>query len=82
MSDVTETFYSATDAIVGYGTQWLIGDGASPETFRFDQMLDRETNTLKSIVERTYVLGYSCCCLYAVPISVGGDITGAPLSAF
>ena len=34
MADVTDTFYPATDAMVGYGTQWLIGDGASPETFQ------------------------------------------------
>ena len=45
-------------------------------------MLDRETNTLKTIVERTYVLGYSCCCMYAVPISTGGIVTGQPSSAF
>ena len=29
MADVTDTLYSATDAMVGYGNQWLIGDGAT-----------------------------------------------------
>ena len=42
---------------------------------------DKANNTNKTIVERTYVLGYSCCCLYAVPISIGGDITGTFNSA-
>lgn len=32
--DRTDTFYAATDAIHGYGAQWLIGNGASPETFQ------------------------------------------------
>lgn len=35
MADVTDTTYAiADDAIKGFGTQWLIGDGASPETFQ------------------------------------------------
>jgi hypothetical protein len=34
MADVTDTFYPASDALVGYGTQWLIGNGASPEVFQ------------------------------------------------
>lgn len=63
-----------------YATGPVFAYRSSPETFRFDQMLDRETNLMKSIVERTYVLGYSCCCLVAVPISVGGEATGLPLS--
>jgi hypothetical protein len=57
-------------------------DGSRPETFNFREMFDRAENTLKTIVERTYVLGHSCCCTLAVPISVGGDITGQPLSPF
>src|ERR1051325_3163807 len=32
MANLTDTFY-AGEAIVGYGAQWLIGDGASPENF-------------------------------------------------
>lgn len=33
MAEVTDTFYKATGAIHGYGGQWLIGNGASPEVF-------------------------------------------------
>jgi len=32
MSDMTGSFYAA-EGIHGYGTQWLIGDGSSPENF-------------------------------------------------
>ena len=33
MSDRTDTYYAAEGAIIGYGAQVLIGDGASPEVF-------------------------------------------------
>lgn len=33
MADRTGTFYSAEGAIIGYGAQVLIGNGASPEVF-------------------------------------------------
>ncbi len=33
MSDRTGTFYAADGAIIGYGAQVLIGNGASPEVF-------------------------------------------------
>lgn len=33
MADLTDTFYPAEGKFHGYGTQWLIGDGASPESF-------------------------------------------------
>ena len=33
MSDRTDTFYAAEDAIHGYGAQLMIGDGTSPENF-------------------------------------------------
>ncbi len=73
----------ATDGVAWvYATGPVFAYRSSPETFRFNEMFDRDSNTLKSIVERTYVLGYSCCCLYAVPISTGGDVTGQPQSAF
>jgi hypothetical protein len=32
MPDVTGTFYNS-EALIGYGWEWLIGDGASPEVF-------------------------------------------------
>ena len=71
-----------TNAVWVYATGPVFAYRSAPETFRFQEMLDRDTNLVKSIVERTYVLGYSCCCLYAVAISVGGDVTGQPQSAF
>jgi hypothetical protein len=52
------------------------------ETFRFVEQFDRAENTLKTIVERTYLLGFDCCCLYAVRVSTGGIVTGQPLSPF
>lgn len=33
MSDVTDTFYPAEGKFHGYGTQWMVGDGTSPEEF-------------------------------------------------
>lgn len=71
-----------SNAVWVYMTPPVFAYRSSQFSFRFVEMFDRETNTLKMIVERTYVLGYSCCALSATPISVGGDITGAPLSAF
>lgn len=69
------------------GVAWVYATGpvfayrSSPETFTFTESFDKANNTLKTIAERTYVLGFSCCCLYAVPISIGGDITGTFNSA-
>jgi hypothetical protein len=65
-----------------YATPPVIAYRSRPETFTYKEMINRDSNTLQSIVERTYVLGFACCCFYAVPISVGGDVTGLPLSAF
>ncbi len=65
-----------------YATPPLFAYRSAPETFNFREQFDRSDNTLKTIVERTYVLGFPCCCFYAVPISVGGIVTGQPLSAF
>jgi hypothetical protein len=78
---------SGPDGTLTPNVAWIYATGpvfayrSQPETFNFREMLDRTTNTLKTIVERTYVLGYSCCCLLAVPISVGGYSTGLPGSA-
>lgn len=33
MADRTDTFYATDDAVHGYGAQFMVGDGASPETF-------------------------------------------------
>lgn len=65
-----------------YMTGPVIAYRSAPETFNFREMLDRSTNTAKTIVERTYVLGFDCCCLFGAPFSVGGIVTGQPLSAF
>ncbi len=51
-------------------------------SFKFRDSFNRSENTAQMIAERTYVLGFDCCCLYAVPVSVGGIVTGQPLSAF
>lgn len=37
--------------------------------------LDRTVDTLRRLYERTYVIGYDCC-LFAVPVSTGGVVTG------
>lgn len=65
-----------------YATSPVFAYRSSPETFAFREELNRTNNTVQTIVERTYVLGFACCCFYAVPISVGGYTTGQPLSAF
>ena len=70
------------NSVYVYMTGPVFAYRSAPETFAFKEMFNRSTNTLKTIVERTYVLGFSCCCLPAAIISLGGDITGQPLSAF
>lgn len=45
------------------------------EEFDFKESFDRSENTALMIAERTYVLGWDCC-HYAVPVSVGGIVTG------
>lgn len=70
------------NAVWVYMTGPVFAYRSAAETFNFRESFDRETNTLKTITERTYVLGFDCCCLYALPISVGGITTGQPLSAF
>lgn len=52
-TDVTGTYYGVTsDALVGYGVELLIGDGASPETFEAVagvQSLEAGTSATSSI---------------------------------
>lgn len=69
------------------GVQWLYGTGPvfmyqSRGTFLGDRTdsLNRSVDTEKRIYERTYLLGYDCC-LFGVPVSTGGVITGTPGSA-
>lgn len=63
-----------------YATGSVFGYRSAVERFQFRESFDRSENTGKMIAERTYLLGFSCCCLYAVLVSLGGIITGAPLS--
>jgi hypothetical protein len=56
MADLTDTFYPA-EGIVGYGTQWMIGDGASPESFEAVPFVTKITPGEMStgIVEKTHL---------------------------
>ena len=54
-----------------YATGPVFAYRSTPERFTYKESFDRAENTAELIVERTYVLGFTCCCLYAVPILVG-----------
>lgn len=53
------------------GTAWIYATGAAwgyrsdPYVSRLRDSLDRSSNTLRMLAERTYVLGYECCLLAA-----------------
>jgi hypothetical protein len=70
------------NAVWVYITPPVFAYRSATETFKFVEQFDRTENTLKTIVERTYVLGFDCCCLFAIPISTGGIVTGQPASPF
>jgi len=63
------------------GALWIYLTGqvfayrSSAEEFDFKSSFNRAENTAYMIAERTYVLGWDCC-HYAVPVSVGGIVTG------
>lgn len=64
------------------GVYWLYATGALAvrrSTLRIpssrEQALNRSTNSMVLVAERTYVIGWDCC-HYAVPVRLGGDITG------
>ena len=68
------------------GNVWLYATGPvmmrrSEINIRADQKqsLDRNVNTLTMIAERTYNLSWDCC-HFAVQVSLGGIVTGAPNS--
>ena len=77
---------SAPDGTSAVGSQWMYATGplfgyrSAVRTFDKATGLDRNVNTLKLIVERTYVVAYDCC-IYGVAVSTGGIITGTPNSA-
>src|SRR5574339_60047 len=68
------------------GVVWLYATGAvfgyRSEIFTHDpvQALDRTDDTVKMIAERTYLLGWDCC-HYAIPVSLGGVVSGTYNSA-
>jgi hypothetical protein len=71
-----------SNAVWVYITGPVFAYRSAVESFRLRDSLNRSENTAAMIAERTYVVGFDCCCLYALPISVGGIVTGQPLSAF
>lgn len=73
---------SLSNAVWIYATGPVFAYRSAVETFKFRDSFNRSENTAQMIAERTYVLGFDCCCLFAIPISVGGIVTGQPLSAF
>lgn len=56
MADVTDTYYPG-EAFIGYGTEWLIGDGASPEVFQAvpDVVSITPGDMTTGIVEKTHL---------------------------
>src|SRR5215510_135416 len=63
------------------GTVWLYATGAlfgyRSDIFVHDPVaaLDRSVDTVKMIAERTYLLGWDCC-HFAIPVSLGGTVSG------
>ena len=64
------------------GVSWMYGTGPvflykSRAKFIGSEAasLDRTVDTLRRLYERNYVIGYDCC-LFAVPVSTGGVVTG------
>lgn len=69
------------------GVTWIYATGAISlrrseitVTSNRVQGLDRSINTLQLFAERTYVISWDCC-LFAIPVSMGGVITGTFNSA-
>lgn len=74
---------ASPDGVVQVGVSWMYGTGPvfiyrSRGNFIGDkeESFDLAVNTLMRIYERTYVIGYDCC-LFAVPVSTGGVVTGS-----
>lgn len=75
------------NGVAQVGVSWMYGTGpvflySSVGRYLGDRKdsLVQDVNTIKRIYERTYVAGFDCC-LFAVPVSTGGVITGAVNSA-
>lgn len=68
---------------VQVGVSWMYGTGpvflykGRPRFIGTEEeSLNRSVDTLMRLYERTYVIGYDCC-LFTVPVSTGGVVTGA-----
>jgi hypothetical protein len=72
---------SAPDGTSSDSYMWIYGTGMpfiyrGPITvMRARDSIDRATNTLMAIAERTYVIGWDCCHV-AVSVSLGGIVAG------
>jgi hypothetical protein len=69
--------------VVQVGVSWMYGTGpvflykSAPRFIGTEaESLNRSVDTLARLYERTYVIGFDCC-LFAVPVSTGGVVTGA-----
>jgi len=78
---------SPAGATPASGTAWLYATGAislrrsDPViTSNRVQGLDRSVNTLQLYAERTYAIGWDCC-LLAIPVSLGGVVSGTANAA-
>lgn len=71
----------ATGAVFGYRGVEPDPQGNMQAAYNVRDWLDRSENTMKVLAERTYVIGWDCC-HFAVQVSLGGIVTGQPLSAF
>lgn len=71
---------SAPDGTASATSAWIYATGpvfayrGSAVTFKFSEMFDREANLLRTIVERPYLVGFACCCMYAVRIALPGGV--------
>lgn len=56
MANLTDTYY-ASEGIHGYGTQWMIGDGASPEVFEAVPYVKRITpgDMTTAVLDKTHL---------------------------
>lgn len=64
-STINSSWMYATGTVFGYRSAVRI---RSPE---YAQAMDRSTNTVKMIAERTYVIGWDCCPQFAVNVKLG-----------
>lgn len=57
MADLTDTFYAAEGGFHGYGSQLLVGDGASPESFEAIAEVKEITfgDLTTAVLERTHL---------------------------